>query len=197
MRALFQCSLLRPWLALVVMLPVILLGIRLAAAEDIVVPLRTQAQLIVKLAEYDRNLVARPGPRVVLIVRSKTTASSRTAEGIASELGSYDNIAGVAHVEKVIDFVSAGDLKKRVHSESAQIVYFCPDFEAQIASIADELTGLTVLSVGAAPSHPGLGSVVGFDIHSGRTQLLVNLKQAQRQNVQLHSEFLKIVKVIR
>ena len=34
------------------MLTVILLGIRFAAAEDIVVPLRTQAQLIVKLAEY-------------------------------------------------------------------------------------------------------------------------------------------------
>ena len=64
-------------------------------------------------------------------------------------------------------------------------------------AIADALAGLTILSIGAGPNDANLGVVVEFQIHSGRTQLLVNLKQALRQNVQMRAELLKIAKVIR
>jgi len=168
-----------------------------ASAEDAVVPWRTQAKLVVKLAEYDRSLVAREGPRNVLIVRNNDLLARRAAEAISMELGTFDTIAGASHKESVIDFVSVSELLKRVQADSTQILYVCPGLESSIPVIAEKLSGVTILSIGAAPSHADLGTVISFDIHSGRAQILVNLKQAQKQHVQLHSEFLKIVKVIR
>jgi hypothetical protein len=166
-------------------------------AEDVAVPFRTQAQLIVKLAGYDRSLVARPGPRNVLILRTKATASGRAADAILAELRSFDTIASAAHLDRIAEFTSTTELRKRVLAESIQILYLCPGLEAQIPAIANELAGTTLLSIGASADHPNLGAVVGFDVHSGRTQLLVNLRQSQRQNVRFHAEFLKIAKVIR
>lgn len=168
-----------------------------SVAEDAVVPLRTQAQLIIKVAGYDRNLVARPGPRRVVILRTHTTISRRAAEGMAAELRSSEVIAGAAHQEHTLEFVSVRELRQRVESLSAQILYVCPGLEEQLPAIGNALAGLTVLSIGAGPDHANLGTVIGFDMHSGRMQLLVNLRQAQRQNVQFHAEFLKIAKVIR
>jgi YfiR/HmsC-like len=168
-----------------------------SAAGDAVVPLRTQAQLVVKLAGYDRNLSARLGPRQVLIVRAKSTASQRVAEGIAAELRTFDAIAGAPHRENILEYTTAQDLRTRVSAQAVQILYVCPGLEEQVAGIASALTGLTVLSIGAGPEYANLGTVIAFDIHSGRSQLLVNLKQAQKQNVKFYAEFLKIVKVIR
>lgn len=178
------------------MLSFVLLGAA-AWAEDTAVPFRTQAKLIVKLAEYDRTLVARPGPRNVLIVMNKDAVGRRAAEAMSAELKGFDLIAGASHKESLVTFVSADELLRRVKADATQLVYVCPGLESSIASIAEKLSGQTVLSIGASPSHAGLGTVIGFDIHSGRPQLLVNLKQAQKQNVQLNSEFLKIAKVIR
>lgn len=167
------------------------------AAQDIAVPLRNQALLMAKVAQYDRSLVARPGPRPVLIVKTGNAASARNAQGIAAELQSIDKIAGATHRDSLVEFVSASELRKRIENESAQLIYFCTGLEDQLPAIANELAGLTILTVGAGPTYPTRGAVIGFDVQSGRVQLLVNLKQAQRQNVQLHAEFLKIAKVIR
>ncbi|HEY5960609.1 MAG TPA: YfiR family protein [Polyangiaceae bacterium] len=179
----------------------VMLGVSLTTlrsiAEDITVPVRTQAQLIVKVAGYDRGLVARPGPRRVLILRTRATASQRVADGILAELRSFEAIAGAAHQDQVIEFTSAQDLRKRIDAQGVQVLYVCPGLEDQLVSIGNTLTGLTVLSFGAGPDHAHLGTVIAFDILSGRVQLLVNLRQAQKQNVQLHAEFLKIAKVIR
>jgi len=153
--------------------------------------------LLAKVAQYDRSLVSRPGPRTVLIVGTNKTESVRNAQGIAAELRSIDKIAGLPHRVLSVDFVSARELRKRTQSESAQVIYFCAGLEDRLPEIASELAGLTVLSVGAGVNFATTGTVIGFDVHSGRVQLLVNLKQAQRQNVQFHAEFLKIAKVIR
>ena len=189
------------WRRLLVLMAVLsatfIVFIRVAVAEDAVVPLRTQAELIVKLAEYDRSLVSRPGPRVVLILHNKSLTSVRTAQGIAGELRTFERIAGLAHVETFVDFDSVSDVRRRVQSEKAHIIYICPGLEDRLPAIAEALAGLTILSIGAGPNDANLGVVVEFQIHSGRTQLLVNLKQALRQNVQMRAEFLKIAKVIR
>jgi Ca2+/Na+ antiporter len=169
----------------------------LSTAEDIAVPIRTQAQLIVKVAGYDRSLVARAGPRRVLILRTRAPASQRVADGVLAELRSFESIAGAAHQEQILEFTSLPELRKRIDTQGVQLLYVCPGLEDQLAGISKTLAGLTILSFGAGPDHANLGTVIAFDILSGRLQLLVNLRQAQKQNVQLHAEFLKIAKVIR
>lgn len=63
-------------------------------------------------------------------------------------------------------------------------------------ALGKALEGGDVLTAGASPSYVGRGAVLGFDLASGRPQLLVQLAQAGRQNVKLAADVLRLMRVI-
>lgn len=71
-----------------------------------------------------------------------------------------------------------------------------PGFEDELEAIRLALEGVNVLSVGSVARYVAKGTVLGFDVVAGRPKILVNLRQAKRQNVNFDSELLKISTVI-
>ena len=56
--------------------------------------------------------------------------------------------------------------------------------------------GKSVLSAGALAKYTERGTVLGFDLVGGKPKLLVHLARAKRQNVELSSAVLKLMRVI-
>jgi hypothetical protein len=74
-----------------------------AGANAVAVPIRLQAELLSKVASYDRNFEARTGEcvRTLLLVKQGDPESSRAAAEMKSALSSIPTIGALPHEEKL------------------------------------------------------------------------------------------------
>lgn len=168
-----------------------------AGAETIAVPIRLQAELLAKVASYDRNFEARTGERVrmLLLVKAGDPESSRAAAEMKSALSSIDTIGALPHDEDIATYSDAAQLAESCRARKVSIVYIGPGFAPQLETMREAMGELQLLSVGSVAEYVPSGVVLGFDLVSGRSKLLVNLTQARRQGVEFRAEILKLTRV--
>jgi hypothetical protein len=169
-----------------------------AHAEDAPVPAALQVKLLVKVAGYDKNLPARAGEKVkvLVVLKEGNDDAKRIAAQVVAALGEEKEIAGKPIETSSSSFSDAVALKKAVASRKLAIVYLTPGFgSSDVEAIAKELSGIDVLSAAAVPTTVPKGIVLGFDLVSSKPKILVNLTQAKKQNVALAAEVLKLAKV--
>jgi hypothetical protein len=168
-------------------------------AESAAVPADLQAELLAKLAAYDRNFTSRAGSvaLVLIVVKPGNARSNLSAAVMKSELAKIERIGGLPHREVVMPFESPAALAARVRSERAAIVYVTPGLEEHTPELRKAFTGVDVLSVSAVPSTVAEGIVLGFELVSGKPKILHNLTQARLQKVSFKADVLKLMKVYR
>ena len=185
------------WPVCTAALAVLALSSDLAHAEDVAVPISLQAPLLARVAAYDGNLTSRAGDhvRVFIVMRAGDPDSERSALQARSALADVPAIAGLEHEQTIVPFSSASDLVKLCREKHATILYFMPGLSDRIEAIARSLVNVSVLTAAAVGSDAPRGIVVGFDLVSGKTTLLINLRQARQQNVNLSSGVLHLATV--
>ena len=166
-------------------------------AELVAVPIELQAELLAKVAGYDRNMAVRAGDRlqVLLLTNAADAESTRFAARMQLALSSIGQISGLPHDERVAPFTSAADLVQQCRARRIAIVIVAPGLGDQVATIRDALSGVDILTVASVPDYVQQGVVLGFDVVSGKPKLLVHLTQARRQHVELRAEVLKLMRV--
>lgn len=167
------------------------------ASEDAAVPPTLQAQLLAKVAAYDKNFPSRAGERaqIWIVTRPGDDTSARVGKAMQKELAGQPTVGGLPHDETLVGYPGAAPLADKVKKGKVAIVYFAPGFGDQVDAIRDALTGADVLSVTAVPEHVPRGMVLGFDLVSGKSKLLCHLGQAKKQHVAFKAEVLKLMKV--
>jgi hypothetical protein len=168
-----------------------------AAADSIAVPIRLQAELLAKVASYDRNFEARTGERVrtLLLVKQGDPESSRAATEMKSALSSIPTIGTLPHDEEMAIYSDPGALAETCRARKVSILYVAPGFTDHVDTLRETVGELSLLSVGSLAEYVPRGIVLGFDLVSGRSKLLVNLTQARRQRIEFRAEILKLTKV--
>ena len=170
-----------------------------SAAQLERVPAELQAQILSKLAGYDRNFAARAGNavRVLLVVKNDSPKSRLSAEEMKSALGRIDRIGGLPHEETIAPYQGADTLAARCRSERIAIVYVAPGFDDEINALRASLSGVDLLSVTPVPEYVPNGIVLGFELDEGKPKLVIHLEQARRQNVRFPADVLRLMKVYR
>lgn len=168
-------------------------------AEDLAVPPRVQAELVGKLAPYDRNFLERAGGRVTIAIVTKLSDvdSARAASQMQIAFNQLGPIGGLPHHEVVVPWKDARDLLDRCVKERFAVVYLTPGLGSDIGGVAKELEGKNVLTVGGVLTYVVRGAVLGFELVSGHTKLVVNLDQAKKQGVMFRSEVLKLMRIVK
>src|SRR5258706_3654080 len=166
-------------------------------AESVAAPVALQAELLAKVAEYDRNFLERAGDRarVFLVTQPSNADSVNVAQQMSAALGRFSQIGGLPHDETIIAYPGAESLARICRDRRIAIVYFGPGFRDDVGAIRAALTNVPVLSVAAVPDYVRDGIVLGFDVVSGRPKLLFNLPQAKLQKVALAASVLKLMTV--
>jgi hypothetical protein len=172
-------------------------GARWSHADMVGVPIELQAELLAKVAGYDRNMAARAGDRVqVLLVTNPSDAESgRFATRMQLALQSVGQIGGLPHDERITPFAGAAELAQQCRTRRIAIIIVAPGLGDHVGSIRDALDGIDVLTVASVPDYVQQGIVLGFDVVSGKPKLLVHLTRARRQHVELRAEVLKLMRV--
>jgi len=175
----------------------IVLASHRSRAEEAVLPIALQVELLVKVASYDRNFQQRAGDRAHIFIFTKpgNGDSARVAAQVEAGLARAAEIGGLPHDEVITPYRSAAEVANLCRAQRAAIVFFGPGFREEVAAIREALDGVDVLSVSAIPEYVEAGIVLGFDVASGRPELLVNLPQAKRQKVALRADVLRLMKV--
>lgn len=170
---------------------------RRGRAQSMPVPTGAQAELIAKLAGFDRNFAARAGSKaVILLVAMPGDADSMSAAlEMKAAFARLPTVGNLPHEELVVTQSSPAALADLVRTKRAAIVYLGPGFDKQIPAIRDALSSLDVLSVGGLPGYVPGGIVLGFDLVSGRPKLLIQVVQARKQKVAFPASVLSLMKV--
>lgn len=174
----------------------LLLTRRALAAES--VPANLQAQLVVKVAAFDRNFAARAGAtaKIVIVQRAGDADSTRLASAVAKTLGELGDVAGKPKQIEVVAFAGAQAIADRVKNGHLAIVFFSLGLEGDLPAIAAALNGVDVLTYGATAAHAAKGTVVGFDLEESKPKLVVNPARAKAQNVSFKAELLKLARLV-
>ncbi len=169
-------------------------------ADTSAVPIGLQAELTAKLAAHDKSMPARAGSllKIALLTKSGNAESASTAMHLQAAFQGLGAIAGLQHQEQVVTFVDAADLAALVKGESFGIVYLTQGFDGDVESIRAALDGVSVMTCATVPDYVARGgAVIGFDLVSGKSKILVNLTQAKKQSVNLDSNVLTIATVFK
>jgi hypothetical protein len=174
------------------------LWVREGATQPVEVPVRLQAELLAKVAAYDRGYAARARGKALclVVVKSGDPESERVGEQILGELRVLPQIGGLPHTEELVRFASPEALAEQCRLRGAAVVYLSVRLGEQVGPIAAALNGDSVLTVAVAAPYVSSGAVLGFDSESGKPRLVVNLAQARRQKVAFKPERLSLARVI-
>lgn len=169
----------------------------LAGAGGVQVPFSVQADLIAKVASFDRNFSARAGARaLVLVMQMPNDAESAAgALELKSALSRVPTVGDRPHEEQIVTYSGAAALAEMVKARKPCIVYFGPGFAKELSAIRNASSNTSLLTVGATPDYVEAGIVLGFDLVSGRPKLLINLGQARKQQVDFPGSVLRLMKV--
>jgi hypothetical protein len=185
------------WALVVAATGCVLFASGLGGAQAVTVPVSVQAELIVKVAAYDKNLPQRATDRVRIAIVEKAGDgnSIRAAGQLRSSLREIANIAGFPHEETVVDFSDAPSLASECRAGRVSIVYIGPGLGDQIDAIRKAFDGENILTIGALSEYVPRGIVLGFDLRAGRASLLINLTQARKQKVAMRPEAVRLMTV--
>jgi hypothetical protein len=185
------------WLALSVAVP--LFTASYSQAQSGSVPVELQAELLSKLAAYDRNFRARAEPRakVLIIFKPGSPKSNLSAAAMKLALSRTERIGGLPHEEQLVAFHDAPGVAHLCRAQKAAILYVTAGFDPEINALRAALTGVDVLSVSADPVDVPHGIVLGFELVSGKPKIVLNLQQARQQNVNFSADVLRLMRVYR
>jgi hypothetical protein len=172
---------------------------RTAHATGPSVPARQQAELFAKAAKYDRRMGTRivdGALRIVVAHKRSSAESEEVALLFARRLGEIGKIGDAALGIESVTVAGASDLVTRLRVGDVAAAYLSPGLRSQIGALADDLRGVSVLTVAASPEYVAEGLVLGFDLVDARPRLLVNLERARAQGVDFHSSFLKLSQIV-
>lgn len=159
-------------------------------------PAALQADLVVKVASYDRNLRARAGSSVrVLVVAKSTDDDLRWTSQIRAALARNETIGGLPHTSAAVTYIKADDLAATCKNEHASIVILSASLSEESALIGRAFDGLDLLSAAPDSEMSRRGVVLGFELASGKPKLFLNQSQATKQKVALSAEVMKLMTV--
>jgi hypothetical protein len=188
----------RAWIGLLLAIASVVIAMPSdSRADEVQVPVALRAQLLAKVAAYDRHFVERAGgqARVLLLVAPGDAASERAATEMKRELGSIGEIAGLRHEEVIESYRDANALRAKCENDHVAIVFLGPGFAPFVDAIRAGLENVDVLTAGAVADYVPKGIVLGFDLVSGKPKLLVHLSQARKQKVDFSSAVLKLMRI--
>jgi hypothetical protein len=174
----------------------------LQGSDNVRVPIGLQAELIVKVAKYDRALPSRVvdgALRVAILTKSGNNDSTWEASQMKGALENIDRIAGYPHTQTDFLFTTGTALSERCRKEHFAIIYLTSGLRGDIAAIRTALDDVSVLTVSGVVDYVAAGVVLGFDSDpgAGRTKILVQLEQAKKQHVLFEAQLLNIATVYR
>jgi hypothetical protein len=168
------------------------------AAEEVTVPPRVQAQLMAAVVSFQSNLNFGPDGAVQILVLTKDgdAESDRLAHQLTGALGEMKKIMRRPHRETIEPFRTGAALASTCHDRGISVIYVAPGLGPVVPEIVQALRGSAVMTVGAVATYVSRGIVLGFDLVSGRAEMLFNPTQMRALNAQFPASIFQLMRIV-
>lgn len=159
------------------------------------VPPALQARLATQFAAYDRNMKARAGDRVgiVIVTKRDDVESDRMAGQLMDALGQIPAVASLPHWSSTVIFSDGGELRNACAARRTSLVYVTAALVDRSEEIRAAFDGRNILTCAPSAEMAKRGLVLGMELVESRPKLFFNAAQASRQSVLMSSEVLRLV----
>lgn len=167
-----------------------------STARSAPLPVTLQAELIVKIAGYEKGLRERAGDNVrTLVVARDTADDAQWSQRIRTSLGEASTIAGLPHSEVAATYSGPADLVAAIKAQRAAVVVVSGSLGNEVEGIRAALDGVDVLALAPDAELVRRGIVLGFELVSGKPRLFFNQSQATRQRISMSTDVMKLMTV--
>jgi hypothetical protein len=169
-----------------------------ARADNPSVPLQLQVELSNKIIEYVQEpaVLSLDRIRIGIVVKSSSPESMRAGAELKAAFDRAVIANGRPHEQAIIEWSSAKALAEQSRSRNLTVLYFTPGLDAEIGPSTAALVGQRIVTIGAIDSFVAGGVIVGFELISGHPKMILNLRQAKRQEVVLRAAIIKLMRIV-
>lgn len=177
------------------LLTLVLLGSVTASAEEL--PVGLQIQLLSKMTSSIPNLIPKnAGPIKILVVHPGTADNpTRGAQSLLNAITQVGKFGSHATSVTLVPFVDSARFKAAFEAARPQLVYLAPEFDA-VAGIVNVCSDSTALTASSSSAHAKQGIVLAFSLVEARPRVLVNLKQANKQQIEFRNKLLTFAVIV-
>ena len=170
----------------------------LAAADDVSVPPRVQAQLLAAVTSFQTNLKFSidGAVQILVLTNDKDPQSDRVARQLVAALGEMRKIMRRPHRESIEPFRGGPALAAACRERGISVVYLAPGLGGAISEIDQALRGSAVLTAGAVASYVPRGVLLGFDLVSGRAEMLFSPIQMRALDVHFPASIFQLMRIV-
>lgn len=167
-------------------------------AADEGVPIALQIELLDRLLWYERRYQREAGKPigVLVVVRPRDTQSARAAGQLSAALARLDALGGRPVRLSQVELESAAQVARVVRERGAYVVYLAPGLSDVLTDLTRSLAGSPSLTVSAVPTDVDKGVVLGFELSSSKPRIVINLRTARAQLLELSAQLLRIARVL-
>lgn len=168
---------------------------------DEAVPAQLQAEILIRVLGYDRQLKRRAGDmvRVGVLFKQGDPASERAQDEIVKALRSFASrsIQGMPLAISSQPFKDPAELGAWIGQERLALVYTAPGLAAHTVSIRAVCVEKGVAAVSPVRALVEKGLALGIVLKRDRPAILVNLPAAEAMGLDLDPKLLELAEVIR
>ncbi len=168
-------------------------------AQEMVVPIKLQLALFLKILPFDWNLKDRVGNEIVFAIfyQNNFGISYNAKEGFLKVVkeSSVKEIDGIPLRFVSID-IEETDLAEAITRDNVDILYITPLRAMEIEKITNLSRAQKITTLTGVPDYVESGLAVGVGVKGEKPLIIINLKAAKAEGADFSSQLLKLAKVI-
>jgi hypothetical protein len=169
-------------------------------ADETGLPVEVQYPLILKILQFDRNLVSRAGTEIVIatIYQGRHRASVRARDEVhrAAKAASAQRVADLP--VRVVDVdIEQVDLAQALESMGVDVAYVMPLRAVNISTITGVTREMRIATVTGVEEYVHDGVSVGLGVFQEKPRVLVNLDASRAEGVDFSSRLLSLAQLVK
>jgi hypothetical protein len=165
------------------------------------VPVETQVPLLVKILNFDRNMMGRPDGDIVLgiLYQRKFRTSANVAEEVREAVKRLPASAvGGRRVRSVaIDLDETPDLDAVLARQQVTVLYVTPLRAADLRLLMAAARTSRITTVTGVPEYVETGLAIGIGVKGERPEIVINLTASRAEGADLDAQLLKLARIVK
>jgi hypothetical protein len=168
-------------------------------AQEMVVPVKLQLALLLKVLTFDRNLKQRAGDELAIAIcyQHEYEKSLKVKDELLRviKVSPVDRIGDIPLRFSSID-IGKDDLAKAISKDDVDVLYLTPLRDIAIQKITTVSRARKTRTLTGVPDYVKSGLAVGIGLREEKPLIIINLPAAKAEGADFSSQLLKLAKVI-
>lgn len=168
------------------------------SAQEMAVPVEVQMAILLRMLEFDRDLVDRVGDEIVIGIayQRRNRASLNARDAILGMSRGESSVMGVRVKYVTIAIPSDGSIGDSLGASGVEVLYIPPLRSVRLEEIIAAASEHGVLTWTGVVEYFGKGVAVGVGAKGGRPEIVIDLDVAKAAGVRFSSQLLKLARLV-